>query len=545
MGLKGQLSELELHTIRTRLTAGLLNKAQRGDLALSLPIGFIRDDQGTVLKDPHQEVQQKITMIFENFLKLKSASRVVRYFNDHQLRIPRRNRYKDLVWKKPTVAAILSTLKNPAYAGAFVYGKSRALRQGTSLNRTSQKQLPLEQWKIIVKNKYPAYISWELYEKIRAMLKDNYAEYDRNKSRGVPREGEALLHGITYCGECGHKMVVQYKTTTRYICNYLRQQHQVPVCQYIPANPVDAKVVEAFFEALSPVELDVYQQALDKQQEQQADLEKSQAQQLKRLRYQVDLAQRQYDQVDPSNRLVAAELEKRWEAALQEFRQAETLYEKQTSPVASLTIPSELKEALQTIGQNLPKLWETPTIPTRQKKSILRCLIDKVILHRSARDQIQTRIVWKGGATSTFQVPVSVGSFNDLSQAEEMKQKVVELFAQGDSDEEIAEKLTLQGFRSPMKDFVLVSTVRNIRYKNQVVRVAHQSHPLKIAGFLSVSQVARKIEVPTYWVYDRIHNGTIKIKKDTQRNAYLFPDTGETIQQFQKLKKGSIQKLTF
>ena len=119
----------------------------------------------------------------------------------------------------------------------------------------------MDQWRICVKDKYPAYISWETFEKIQAMLKDNYAEYDRNKSRGVPRPGSALLHGIVYCGECGHKMVVQYKDGTRYLCNYLRQQYRVPVCQYIPGDPIDARVVEAFFQALSPIELDAYERA--------------------------------------------------------------------------------------------------------------------------------------------------------------------------------------------------------------------------------------------------------------------------------------------
>ena len=173
--------------------------------------------------------------------------------NIQELTIPRQNQYGDLVWKIPTVSAILSTLKNPAYAGAFVYGKTQSLPQKTKSGRCVQKQLPRSEWKIVVKDKYPGYISWQTYEKIQAMIKDNYTEYNRNKTRGIPREGSALLHGIVYCGECGHKMVVQYKTGTLYICNYLRQQYRVPVCQYIPADPVDEHVVRAFFEAISPI----------------------------------------------------------------------------------------------------------------------------------------------------------------------------------------------------------------------------------------------------------------------------------------------------
>ena len=262
LGLKGQLSELELHTIRARMTAGLLNKAQRGELALSLPIGLVRDAIGKVRKDPNREIQDRLDLIFTTFLRLRSASKVLQFLNAQDLCLPRRDRFRGVVWKKPTVAAILQILKNPAYAGAFVYGKTHSMRTDPASPHTREVRLPMDQWKIRVNDVYPAYIAWETFEQIQQMLLDNYAAYDRNKSRGVPRDGAALLHGIVYCGECGHKMVVQYKHGTRYLCNYLRQQYHVPVCQYIHADPVDERIVEAFFQALSPVELDVYAAAV-------------------------------------------------------------------------------------------------------------------------------------------------------------------------------------------------------------------------------------------------------------------------------------------
>ena len=340
LGLKGQLSELELHTIRARMTAGLLNKAKRGELALKLPVGLVRQDDGTVVKDPNQEVQERLDLIFSTFLRRKSASKVLRFFNDHELLIPRRDRFGDLVWKKPSVAAILEFLKNPAYAGAFVYGRSRTTRDPSG--KATVKRLPMDQWRICVKDKYPAYISWETFEKIQAMLKDNYAEYDRNKSRGVPRPGSALLHGIVYCGECGHKMVVQYKGGTRYLCNYLRQQYHVSVCQNIPGDPIDARVVEAFFQALSPIELDAYERALDAKKEADEKIELAHRQQLERLRYQAELAWRQFNRVDPDNRLVAAELEKRWDDTLRALREAkETCAQRQPNPEPSLPLPGE------------------------------------------------------------------------------------------------------------------------------------------------------------------------------------------------------------
>ncbi len=297
LGLKGQLSELELHTIRARMTAGLLNKAERGELALQLPIGLTRLPTGTVVKDPNREVQDRIQLVFTTFLERRSASKVLEFFNLHELLLPRRDRFAEVVWKQPTIAAILALLKNPAYAGAFVYGRTRTTTTGPLPTDKALKRLPRDEWKIKVNDVYPAYVSWETFERIQAMLLDNYAEYDRNKTRGIPRPGTALLHGMLYCGECGHKLVVQYKGRTRYICNYLRQQYRVPVCQYIPADPIDQAVVRAFWEALAPVELDVYAQAVAMEQGQHLQVDHAQQQQLTRLRYAAELAQRQFNRV--------------------------------------------------------------------------------------------------------------------------------------------------------------------------------------------------------------------------------------------------------
>jgi DNA invertase Pin-like site-specific DNA recombinase len=245
LGLKGLISELEIHTLQARLMAGVFKKALRSELALSLPIGLVRDELGRVVKRPDQEVQGRLELVFTTFLHVRAASRVVQFFNGRDLLLPRRDRFGDLVWRRPTTSAILSILKNPAYAGAFVYGRTRSVPRADDPERFVQKPLPIAEWKVCLRDKYPAYIGWDTFEKIQGMIRDNHSEYNRNKSRGVPRPGKALLHGIVYCGECGHKMVVQYKGGPRYLCNYLRQQYRVPVCQNLPADPIDAHVVQA------------------------------------------------------------------------------------------------------------------------------------------------------------------------------------------------------------------------------------------------------------------------------------------------------------
>jgi DNA invertase Pin-like site-specific DNA recombinase len=546
LGLKGQLSEFELHTIRSRLTAGLLNKAERGDLGLRLPMGLVRLADGQVVKEPNVEVQERLGLVFSTFLRVKSASQVLRFFNEQQLTLPRRDRFGDLVWKPPTVAAILAILKNPTYAGAFVYGRSHTSRDGTGKPKT--KRSPFGQWKIMIQDKYPAYLSWETFERIQAMLQDNYAEYERNKTRGVPRAGATLLHGLVYCGECGHKMMVQYKGGPEYLCLYLRQQYQVPVCQRIPAQPIDDFVVQAFFQALSPIELDVYEQALKTQAGIVQQVRQAQEQQVERLRYQAALAQRQYNQVDPDNRLVAAELERRWETALAALKQAEeTLALQQREADIQPELPAELKTAFTHIGQQLPAIWDQEElVSTPHKKALLRCLIDKVVIHRLTPDQIQTRIVWKGGETTTALITVTVGSFRRLSAAAEMEATILELSQQGQSDEAIATYLTERGLRSPKKlQAVLPSTVKTIRLKHRIFQKRSQSHPRRMAGYLTIPQLAQALAVTPHWLYHYIRCGRIEVAKDPQTGLYLFPDQPETLNLFQQFKAGTLQNLRF
>jgi DNA invertase Pin-like site-specific DNA recombinase len=546
LGLKGLISELEMHTLRARLTAGLLNKAKRGNLALALPAGLVRDPLDRVFKHPDQEVQNRLAMVFDTFLRVRAACQVVRYFNDHDLLLPRRDRFGDVAWRKPTVAAVLAILKNPAYAGAFAYGRSRSVPQKAAPHQRTQKPLPVDEWKVCIRDKYPAYISWETFVTIQDMIRDNHSEYDRNKTRGVPRPGKALLHGLVYCGECGHKMVVQYKKGTRYLCNYLRQQYQVPVCQSLPADPIDAYVVGAFLDALAPAELDLYARAVEALRQEGEQVRQARRQQLERLRYQARLAERQYKQADPDNRLVAAELERRWEAALRELQQAEeALRRDEEQPSTPEGLSPEEREAFLGAGREIPSLWRQGLLSPPQQKAFLRCLVDKVVAHRSAPDMLQVRIIWRGGDATTAAVPVTVGALSRLSNSEKMEREIVELAQQGRSDEEIAAHLTGEGYRSPKHASVLPSTVKIIRLRHGLFITRSQSHPRRIPGHLTVSQVARALGITPHWIYDRIYNGTIQVALHPVLNLYLFPDRPRTLSLFQQLRAGKLQELRF
>lgn len=242
------------------MTAGLIAKAKRGELALNLPVGLVRDPSGVVLKEPNIAVQERLNLVFELFLKVRTVAKVMRMLNDRGLDLPRRDRHGELRWTRATVSAVSSILKNPAYAGAFVYGRTR-IRAACDNSSSAKVAKSIEEWRIVVKDRYPAYIDWSTYENILSIVSDNRAEYMRTKTRGAPRDGELLLHGIAWCALCGHKMYVRYKGGGEYVCNHLRTHSGLPTCQHILATQVDAAVADAFLTALAPVELDALSRA--------------------------------------------------------------------------------------------------------------------------------------------------------------------------------------------------------------------------------------------------------------------------------------------
>jgi DNA invertase Pin-like site-specific DNA recombinase len=545
LGLKGQISELELHTIKARLTAGLLNKARRGELALTLPVGLTRDALGRVVKRPDLEVQGRIDLLYATFLRVRSLAKVVRTFNSEELFVPRRDPFGDVIWRRPTVSSVAAILKNPAYAGSFVYGRTRSVRTGPD-HLPAQKSLPISEWRIHIRDVYPPYIDWATFEKIQGMIRDNHSEYDRNKTRGVPRPGKALLHGLVHCGECGHKMVVQYKGGTQYLCNALRQQSQVPVCQRISGDAIDDHVVRLFFEALAPAELDVHDRVMATLSEEREQVRQARGQQLERLRYQARLAERQFQKADPDNRLVAAELERRWELALRELKQAENDLEMESQERSqTCQLDPETRRALAEAGRQIPEWWRADRFSQEQKKLLLRCLIDKVIIHRTAPDAVHCRVVWKGGEATVADVAITVGSWSLLSRGQEIEDTILDMTRQGKTDEEIARCLTVRGHHSPRHTTVLPSSVRFVRLRHRLLRDRKQSHPRRIPGYLTVPQLIEKLNLERSWIYDRIHNGTIQVALDAGRKLYLFPDTPETLDRFRQLRAGQLNSLRF
>jgi hypothetical protein len=441
---------------------------------------------------------------------------------------------------------ISAILKNPAYAGAFVYGRTRSRGASYASGKAITTRCSMAEWKVVVKDRYPAYIGWAEFERIQAMLRDNHAEYARNQTRGVPRDGAALLQGNVWCGRCGHKMTVEYKNANRYVCNFLQRSQGGPLCQHLPADPIDAQVVAAFFATISPEELEAWQRAQDGRRQTEDALDRAEAQQVERLRYQALLAERQFNRVDPDNRLVASELEHRWEVALRELRQAEaTLALHRASRTQSEALSSKERHEFLALGSQLPAMWRQPGMDRAHKKALLRCLIERVILHRTAPERIDIRIVWRGGEVSEGQVKPRVYALHALSRGADMQAWMLELARQGLTDAEVAKVLTKEGYRSPRCGHVLARTVQVYRQQQRILRGASRTHPRHIPGWLTMAELARRLQVPRSWIERRIWNGTIVIDRDAAAKRYLFPDTEESIAGLRELKSDKLDHLSF
>ncbi len=545
LGLKGTISELELHTIRSRLTAGLLAKAGRGELALSLPIGLVRDPSGVVVKDPNVEVQERLGLVFQTFLRFRTIAKVMRVLNERGLDLPRRDRFGDVRWARATVAAVSAILKNPAYAGAFVYGRTRmrtAAREGGSPVKTPR---PIEEWRIVVKDRYPAYVDWPTYERIRAIVRDNRAEYMRTRTRGAPRDGELLLHGIAWCARCGHKMYVRYKGGGEYVCNHLRTQQGLPTCQHIRASQVDGAVADAFLTALAPAELDALSRACRTQHQTDSALRSSAERQIERKRYAAALAERQFNRVDPDNRLVASELERRWEAALIEVRQAEEALAQLSAPkpLSQRMIGKPLGDKIVVLAGRLPHIRADPATADAQRKALLRCLVEKVVLDRGERDVALVRIVWRGGATSDLAVKMRVNAVAKLTKGEEMRDRALDLARSGIPDDEIAAILSSEGHRSPnCADRVLPITVQRLRLGAGIKVSTQRTRWDHDRSLLSATEVAAKLSIPVNWLYVQI--GRKRLLIDRQPNgAYLFQDTAVVIDAVRDLRNRVVDRI--
>jgi DNA invertase Pin-like site-specific DNA recombinase len=413
LGLKGTMSEAELHILRSRMRGGILNKARRGELAISLPAGFLYDGCRQVILDPDQQVQQSIRQLFGAFRRSGSILGVVREFRDKQwkfpVRTPKGPRPGDLEWGILTRNRVTSVLHNPRYAGAYVYGQNRERRKPDGTGRHVER-LPREQWYHLQCNAHVGYLSWEEYEENVRHLQEN-APALQPQGRGAPREGPALLQGLIYCGVCGARMAVRYHSRKHrlvpdYLCNKNSSNRGAPPCQFIPGAALDQAVGKVLVETMTPVKLELalaVQQEID---EREAETHRLYGMQVERARYESTVAERRYKAVDPDNRLVAGTLESEWNGKLRLVREAEQEQDRLRDVRQAVT--AEARKQILRLAEDVRQMWQDSKTPDRERKRIARLLVEDVTLIRGP-EQITAHIRFKGGAAQTIPVPLHRG----------------------------------------------------------------------------------------------------------------------------------------
>lgn len=455
LGVKGTLSEAELMTLRTRLYEGRWNKARKGLLGRTLPIGYVADAQGVWVKDPNLHVQQRLDYVFALFRQLGVARHVLQRLHAEQLKLPVRVMggadHGQLVWKTPRYGTLMRLLRNPSYAGVYVYGECTYEGTGRSpkTGKARARHLPPQNWPVCIEQHHEGYIRWEEYLANRQRLHQNWF---RDRTQGAARSGSALLQGLVWCGRCGARMGVnsyalREHRSPAYLCQHAYTQVTGPICQSMTSKPVDEAVVALFFEALAPAQLDIALQAIEQLQQERRALQQQWERQREQARYEAHLAQRQYDAVDPDNRLVAAELERRWNAKLEALHNLEQAYA-EAQRQARFAVSVDERAAIGRLAQDLPRLWHAPTTTDRERKQLLRYVIAEVQLDGvTSPGKIDIRITWQSGALSRHTIDrLKVGCW--APRTEERVIEWVRRLAPTHTVGEIVEQLNRDGLHS-------------------------------------------------------------------------------------------------
>ncbi len=527
LGLRGMLSEAELHLLRLRMDAGRLRQVEQGTYRQRLPTGLVRLEDGRVAKDPDRQVQHAITLVLERFAHLGSCQQVLRSLRADHVQLPRRQtggpRGGAIIWKPPTDHAVYEIVRNPAYAGAFVYGRHAPPPGGRPGGRTRVANCPMADWTAVHRDAYPAYIPWDQYLANQRRLADNASSFARG-ARGAPREGAALLAGLVVCGHCGRQLAVHYRPAPRYSCRARAKTHAVPPCLQLTAAPVEAAVVAAFFEALAPAELVLLDEVLAAQQADHARLVQQHADQVARAEYEAGLAERRYAASDPDNRLVAAELERQWELALRTLAETREAAERVRATVEVPALDPVLRAQLSDLGPRLPALWASGRLGPAQKKELLRSLIRHLVLTRTAPDTLALRIIWVSGAVSPLTVRVPAAASRALPTYDELVARVLELTAAGLPDRAIAARLTAEGYRSARKGDVSLDLVRTIRQEAGVSPSVANRHQERIDGRWTVTGLACHLGVSRARLLARLRSGAIPATRHPVSGHYLVAD---------------------
>jgi DNA invertase Pin-like site-specific DNA recombinase len=523
LGLKGALSEAELHFIRARLRGGQLSKARRGELILPLPVGLVYDAAGHVILDPDTAIAGALRHLFTTFEATGSATAVVKAFRAAGLSFPWRHRKGprkgEVDWQPLRHHAVLRVLHNPRYAGAFAYGRTtHQIRPG---GKDSARKLPREEWTSFIPGAHPGYITLGQYEANIAKLAANAAAHGRDRAAGPPREGPALLQGIIICGRCGRRMTLRYHTRSgtrlpTYMCQRDGIENGRPACAAIPGGDLDQAVGHLLIDTLTPLAVEAALQVSAELEHRAADADALRAAHVERARYHADLARRRYLAVDPANRLVAGTLEADWNTALRALNDAQETYDKARREHAGQPTDTQ-KARIAQLVTDLPAIWNDPATPARERKRIARLLLTDVTASRTS-DTITAYVRLAGGQTCTLAIPAPLPIGDQRRTPAEVLTAIDELLDQHTSGE-IADILNQRGMLSgtsqPFHQLIVDHIIRAYRIPTRRQRLRSQ-------GLLTLAETADAHGVHPHTIKAWRRAGIVSAQRYNDKGEYLY-----------------------
>ena len=527
LGLKGTMSDAELHVMRARLRGGILNRARRGALKTPLPVGLVYDAADNVVLDPDRQVRRSIAHLFETFERTGSASATVRHFRELDLRFPRRPRsgpHKgELLWESLRHWRVLRVLHNPRYAGAFCFGRTRTRKRPGE--RIEIKVLPRDEWTALFPDAHPGYISWEQFEANLARLRDNAQAHGAERRKSPPRQGPALLQGLTICGVCGRRMTVRYHTRKGrqwpdYICQSESIETASAKCQTISGSGIDNVIGELLVATVTPVTLEVALQVQAELEARADEADTLRRQRVERARQEADLARRRFMEADPGNRLVVDVLEAEWNNKLRALHDAqEELEHRRTQDHQELS--DEQREEILSLATDFPRLWNDPKTPQRERKRMVRLLIEDITLTKG--DEIAAGVRFRGGATKTLTLPRAQSAWQLRQTSEDVIAEIdvlLDNYTEGQIANILNEGGRLSGEGLPFHRIRVQRLRRDYELETRYER-------LRGVGMLTLDEIANLLGVSTQTVKIWRIRGLLRAHAYNDKNECLYEHPGD------------------
>jgi len=522
LGLKGTMSEAEIHFLQARMRGGTISKAKRGELKRALPAGYVYNSDDKIVMDPDLAVQNVINLFFKTFKRTGSACATVREFRRLDLKIPKRLlcglRKGELVWNPLEYSRTLRLLHNPIYAGIYYYGRQQVKK---TVNGKRSLDMPIESWHVYMPDAHPGYITRAQFEENLKKLKDNSCAYGEDRRKSPPREGPALLQGIVICGKCGKRMSVRYqkncsKIVPRYMCikDYIKNGKKI--CQTVMGEKVDEEIGKLLLGMLNPLAIKAAIKVQDELKRRKIETSSFYRQQVERAQYEAEIARKRYMLVDPQNRLVATELESEWNRKIRELEKLKDKYERKKKDDLKEVTKTEKSDIIK-ITKDFAKIWSSENVSFRDRKRMLRLLIEDVTIKNSDK-KVVTNIRFKTGTSKTLFIEKKLPICEVRKTRKDIVMQVDEL-TENYAPSEIADILNRKGYRAWNGNMFNLRTINRII---RTYRIKSRYQRLRDKGCLSLKEKMLESNLSQAQIMQMRNEGKIVFYKVTDRDEYLY-----------------------